>query len=371
MPKNPRRLAVALLLSFTPSLTSARALAQGGAQSAPDPTLQAARARFSEGVDFYDKGQFENARASFLQAYALHKHPAVLINLAQSSLRSGHPLDADRYFTRYMHDSPSLTGAQRAAAEKGLAEARTKLGRIEVSAPAGSAVSIDGEVVGADGPTASDVEPGSHTVKGAGETTSVTVAAGQTVPVKLGKSAAVVAPILLTPEPPPMPAPVPPSDEPGPTPPVAPPPSDSGPGLLSRPETLTPVIVGAGVSVVGFVTAIILGVSKSSAQNSYDSQVSIITEKIGMNAAKGACVHPASNLAMACSALSSDGSDVNTDATVANVGIAAGVIGAGFAVGWYLFAPKAGATENHAAAWPHVEPIVGPRVGGLSIGGAF
>ena len=53
-----------------------------------DAVTVQARARFKEGVDHYDKGQFENARLSFLQAYALKKHPAVLLNLAQSSAKA-------------------------------------------------------------------------------------------------------------------------------------------------------------------------------------------------------------------------------------------------------------------------------------------
>ena len=180
-----RRLFIALLLSFAPAVLPRTSVAQGP----PNPTIQAAHARFDEGVQFFDKGQFENARAAFLQAYALHKHPAVLINLAQTSLRSGHVLDAARYFTQYIHDSPSLTPAQRAEAEKGLAEARTKLGHIEVSAPVGIAVTVDGELAGADGAVAIDVAPGAHTIKGGSESTSVTVTAGQSLSVKLGKAA--------------------------------------------------------------------------------------------------------------------------------------------------------------------------------------
>ena len=53
-----------------------------------DPVTMQARARFKEGVDFYDKGSYENARLAFLQAYALKKHPAVLLNLAQSSAKA-------------------------------------------------------------------------------------------------------------------------------------------------------------------------------------------------------------------------------------------------------------------------------------------
>src|ERR1700678_2416554 len=136
--------ALALLIAFARTTFSVAGLAQ----TADDPAIKGARARVNESVEFFDKGQFENARAAFLQAYALRKHPAVLINLAQSSLRAGHTLEAAKFFTQYLHESSSLTDAQRGDAEKGLADARTKLGRIDVSAAAGAEISLDGDKVG-------------------------------------------------------------------------------------------------------------------------------------------------------------------------------------------------------------------------------
>jgi tetratricopeptide (TPR) repeat protein len=369
----PRRRAVfalATALALAPSLAPSTAVAQPAA----DPTLAAAHARFDEGVKFFDKGEFENARAAFLQAYALHKHPAVLINLAQSSLRSGHTLEADRYFTRYIHDSANLTPAQRAEADKGLAEARTKLGRIDVLAPAGTAVTIDGELAGTDGSTSMDVEPGSHSVKGGTDTSSVTVAAGQTVMVKLGKTAGAPPPA----EPLPVPEPIAPPTEtvtpppPQPTPPPPPEPAES-PGLFSRPEAMSPVWIGAGVSLAGFATAIIFAVFKGNAQTTYNGQVSTIQSSIGSADSMGACVNPkaGSQLALACQQLTSDGNDVSADATVANVGIAAGVVGAAFAAGWYLFAPKQKTGSSSSMTITNVAPIVGSHVNGLGVGGTF
>jgi hypothetical protein len=123
--------------------------------------------------------------------------------------------------------------------------------------------------------------------------------------------------------------------------------------------------------VAGFVTAIIFGATRASAMNSYNTQVSTITNNFpNAKAANGACVNPKPSLTSACSALSSDGNDVNTDSTMTTVGIVAGSVGAAFAIGWYLFAPKQAEYPNKTA-WTHVEPLVGPRVGGLSLGGTF
>ncbi|MBW2459992.1 MAG: hypothetical protein JRI68_36230 [Deltaproteobacteria bacterium] len=57
---------------------------------AQDNVTKLAREKFIEGVEAYDKGRFEQARALFLQAYALKRHPAVLLNLGQSELKAGY-----------------------------------------------------------------------------------------------------------------------------------------------------------------------------------------------------------------------------------------------------------------------------------------
>src|SRR4051794_26936217 len=132
-----------------------------------DAVTEMARRRFQEGVKFFDQKRFEEARAAFLQAYALKHHPAVLLNLAQSEIRSGHPLEASRHFTGYLRESPNASAAERAEAEKGLAAARAKLGRIHVQVPIGAEVIVDGESVGqAPFSEPIDVMPGTHTIEG-------------------------------------------------------------------------------------------------------------------------------------------------------------------------------------------------------------
>src|SRR5262245_63617281 len=125
-----RSLAAVLLLAFAPVAFGAPAFAQ----PADDPTIKAARARFQEGVAFYDKGEYEQARAAFLQAYALKKHPAVLLNLAWSSLKSGHVLEGKKYFEQFLNEAKDATDKQRADANDGLSQAKAKLGRIDIQA---------------------------------------------------------------------------------------------------------------------------------------------------------------------------------------------------------------------------------------------
>lgn len=145
-----------------------------------------ARIRFQEGVELYDKGQYDKARAAFLQAWALKKHPAILLNLGQSCLKSGRPGEAARDFAQLVKDPSGLTAVQKTEAEKGLAEARAKAGRIDVQTAAGGEISIDGERIGVAPLDPIDVEPGAHTVRVKGEEQKVNATVGQTVAVRIG-----------------------------------------------------------------------------------------------------------------------------------------------------------------------------------------
>jgi len=190
---NARPIALAFLLGLAPAAFPAVAHAQGA--QTDDALTKAARARFQEGVDYFDKGNFEAARAAFKQAYALRQHPAVLLNLAQSSLKSGHYLEAAKYFQQYIADPQ---GDKKADAQKGLADSRAKLGRLDVSAPPGSQITIDEASVGnAPLSEAADVEAGNHTIRarlpdGTSSEQKITVNAGQVLPVKFGAAAATV-----------------------------------------------------------------------------------------------------------------------------------------------------------------------------------
>src|SRR3954447_11418871 len=107
-----RRIAAAVLFTLLPATLSLPALAQQD-----DPLTLQARARFKEGVDAFDRGKYEEARLSFLQAYTLKKHPAVLLNLAQSSAKSNHHLEALKYFQQFLKEAPNATPQQKKDAE--------------------------------------------------------------------------------------------------------------------------------------------------------------------------------------------------------------------------------------------------------------
>ena len=335
-----------------------------------DPATIAARARFNEGVAAYDKGQYESARLSFQQAYAIKKHPSVLLNLAQSSGKSGHALDAAHYFQQYIKEVPTASSAQKADAEKGLEEARKQLGRIEIVAPSGTEITLDDkERLGSTPfPEPIDVEPGAHALKSTSETVRVTAVAGQRVQAKFGLNSA--------------------------APPVVVPPTvaqnnvsntnentvnanvDTGPKKPGRglPDNMVPAYVGFGVAGVGLITGIIFAVFKADAQSKADSVASDIRAAAlqrgqspsGICSSTNASIQTAFN--NACTTLKDDNSKVNTDATVANIAFF-GLIPAGllFAGGWMLWGPR----HRDDGTSFYVQPYGGHGQGGMLVGGSF
>jgi hypothetical protein len=116
------RVAVIPLVAIALAIASASAWAQNGVPTnqTDDPTSATARARFKEGVEFYDKAQYEQARTAFLQAYELKRHPAVLLNLAWSCVNSGRSTEADQYFKQFLSEAKDITPKQRAEVNDGL-----------------------------------------------------------------------------------------------------------------------------------------------------------------------------------------------------------------------------------------------------------
>jgi PEGA domain len=156
-----------------------------------DVTLTMARERFKEGVSYFDKKDFAKARVAFLQAYALKKHPAVLLNLAQSELRSGHEADAAKHFAQYLREHREATEAERQGAETGLTAAKALVAEVTLDVDAtGAEIYVDGDLEGqAPLPGSIYLAPGSHELQarkdGKTATSEVNASAGQSTNVKL------------------------------------------------------------------------------------------------------------------------------------------------------------------------------------------
>jgi hypothetical protein len=395
----PSVIATSLLVALT--LPLGASLHQALAQDDPAVTAMA-RQRFTEGVKLFDEKKYELARAAFLQAYALKKHPDVLLNLAQSELLSGHPLDAAQHFRDFVKDAANASHPRRADAEKGLLEARSKIGRIQVTVDLPDAdIFLDGKKVGTS-PLAEplDVSVGNHSLeaKKPGRNTAQTIATTEgkivIVNLRLGEPVSAVAPVPTTsattsadrpPPPPPKPTrPVPTEDEP-----LKPPPST---GMGEHRESFTrwashsPVAyVGAGVSVVGLGLGVGFLLAAHSAQNNVDSITSTIKNKantdqtlISQGRSGNPCRDPIAvgdggvSYAKACSNLK-DNIDANShDKTVATIGFVAMGVGLATLVGGYLItADRVGDTAAAPAPRWLVAPAIGPGFSGLAAAGQF
>lgn len=357
----PRRIAAAVLFAFLPATISLPAIAQD------DPTTVQARARFKEGVDAYDKGKFEEARLLFLQAYTLKKHPAVLLNLAQSSAKSGHYLDASKYFQQYLKEAePSATG--RRDAEKGLADVRQKVARIEIVAPPGTDVSLDDQgKIGTTPMEPIDVEPGQHTIKSTSQSVTVIATLGQKVEAKLGKEQG-AAPPPLAPPPTPAPQPAEPSREPQ---------KDTTEtkktSLLSPPESMTPVYIGLAAAGVGLVGAVLFAAFKADAQSKADTVANDIRTEArnrGRTDTTGVCLDTSTtDFQNACGVLRDNNSKVDTNATIANVSLVVMGVGLLTAGIWYLAGPKKDDSPKSGRTW--FTPYAASNGGGAMLGGSF
>ena len=402
--RTTRSLTTAALLSLSAVCAGVAVAPQARAQAADDASTKAARVRFLEGVDLYGKGQFEQARSSFKQAYALKAHYSIALNLALSCLKSNHPLEAAKYFQVVLKDS-STPPDKRAEAESGQTEARGKIGRVEVQVASGSEVYLDGEKIGFAPVDTLDVEPGSHVVvtKGAHGTSEqkFLVVAGQLVPVRFGAVAA-------APTPAPAPTPVP---TPGPTPaattaPAAPvadpattaPATDGTPApdasaaadtssasrkdWLAPPAPLWPAIALGGIGVAGLATGIGFAVAASSAQSSADNTSAQIRAAAGAYKVPttGACnnvgAFPAGTVqgqvTDACAKLTSSLNNVSTDNTLAAIGFVVAPVGLIGSALYYFLGP--GKRPGEGATASAYKPLIMPWLGagtGVNVSGSF
>jgi hypothetical protein len=326
----------------------------------------AARARFNEGIALYGKKKYERAHAAFLQAYGLTKNPAVLINLGLTSLKMGRPLQAARYFDQFQKEAKDATPDQRARAQKGVTDARRSLGTIEVTAPEGAEISVDGEPAGrAPLPSAIDVLPGRHevtsTTTSGTKSETVTVGAASTVKVRLAAQRPSAPPSAVL-EPDHGTAPGASSESPS-GPAALPAGASQSGSLFAPPNTSWPVYAAGAVGLVSFTAAIVLSGIGANA----DSNVTNASDALMRNGkSPDTCFDPASagdlTIASTCTTLRSGQRTSDDVKTPFVVTLAVGGGATLFALGWYFFAPKAhGATEVMGKLPVRIAPRVGPR----------
>jgi hypothetical protein len=164
-----------------------------------DDTMQReAQARFEEGIARVKAGNLEGARLSFTQAYALLEKPTILWNLALTDEKTGHLLEALDHFRQYARNASGPD--DHSNADKHIAALVAQTTHLDVAAPPGAQVVVDGNAAGvAPLPEAVDVLPGPHRLEArtaqSTRTADVDGLAGQLVHVNL------LPPPVLAPEP--------------------------------------------------------------------------------------------------------------------------------------------------------------------------
>jgi hypothetical protein len=352
-------------------------------------TTAAARERFKEGVTYFDQKQYEKARAAFVQAYALKKHPSVLLNLAHSELRSNHERDAAQHFAQYLREATDAAPDQREAAQTGLTSAKAAVCEVTVTTDTEAEVLVDGASQGT-APLVGSLflEPGAHTLQAKkGDrvvTQNVTAKAGETRDLKLKLAEA--APALAA-KPAAQTQKEPTGDNPGDAPPEA----QAAPKgkrepflhwLLTKPAG----VVSGGATVLLGGGAIGFSIASSMSYAEADDVAKQIDERAGIDdvSTQGICTDPevvlgpgreaeAAHFRDACAHRQDAvdrGDSYKTVATV--VGIGSGVMAVTTVVLYFTTAERenapAGAFARHQLA---VVPWVSPGKGGLSISGRF
>jgi hypothetical protein len=321
-----------------------------GARADDAATQREAQARFEEGIARVKAGNFESARISFTQAYALLERPTILWNLALTDEKTGHVLEALDHFKRFVHGP--MSDDDRVNAEKHIAGLMAQTAHLDVAAPAGAQVIVDGNPVGiAPLADAVDVLPGPHHVevasaRGGTKEADVEAGPGQRVHVSLMSVAETARPIALAPA----------GDE-GTTAAVI-----DATGQTDTGGTSTARI--AVVVLIGTTAAVSVGLGAYFAVQSRNNEHT--AEAFLTDHSSSYCFQPTSENAATCSEWNDAVNAQRRDATLSDaMYVAGGVFAVGALVTWFLW-PK----DSKAVAVVPM-PVGGGAGAGLGAVGRF
>jgi hypothetical protein len=306
-----------------------------------------AQARFEEGIARVKTGNFEAARVSFLQAYAVLHKPTILWNLALAEEKTGKVLVALGHFREFARVVP--VGDDRIGADKHIGELMLQTGRLDILAPAGAQVIVDGAPAGI-APLGDpvDVLPGRHHLEA--RTTQSTkeadaeVAAGQLVHASL---------VLSVDAPRPAPALAPSGALEAKTPPstisIRNAEAAAAGQSSSTSRALAVVLVGTmGVASIGLGAYFALqSQSEASTADGFRRQNS-----------SSYCAQVTSTNSMVCTQWNDAVESQGRDATLSNVFyVAGGVLVAGAVATWFLWPRDSKPTDGTSASAGHGPPV--------------
>jgi hypothetical protein len=160
-----RRAALSTLLLMSGPIVTVATTSVAHAQQ--DKITELARAKFIEGVEAFDAKRYGEARDLFLQAYAMKRHPAVLLNLGLSEIKMGDSEGGGAHLQQFLREFEQASPQQKQAARDGIAEAKKTAGYVILIVDTdGASVYVDGKQVG-ESPLADPVfvKAGEHEVE--------------------------------------------------------------------------------------------------------------------------------------------------------------------------------------------------------------
>ena len=330
---------VAMILASWPTL----------ALAADDPT---ASALILQGGDLFKRENYEGARAAFARAYEIDPKAATLFDLALSELNADHPVEAAAHLREYLTHAEEPAAKLESVRTKWLPRAEARTARLDVFAPAGAQLAVDGAAAQGTktttGPTGAPmtsivVAAGEHDVSARqgtlSETQHVTARGGELVELHFQRVAAAPAPAVAigwtgggeTRER-----------------------ADSG---ASRAKWITVVTLGsAAVVAAGF------GVGFGIAATNKASDAQNLQNGAGSSWSSSRC-YGASASAL-CTQLKGDVDANRTYWTVSAASyVGAGVLGAASLATWMIWKPKPGAVA--------ARPMLGAQGGGVVVDGRW
>lgn len=329
-----------------------------GAQPAPDePALkQEARDLYAKAIQRYRSGQFAQARATFLAAWALEQHWSIALGLGDCELRLNRYQEAATHLAIALRDMPP-NHESRERATAAMREVRLHVAELRFDVDVdGVELFVDGKAVGRSPlPTPVFVDAGTHEVEGRlpnrePSRTTIDARIGGTYPVRF-----VMAPPASPPVSPPD-AGTPDTDTPeqdaGAT-------AEADAGTETTTDTRTIVtLTGAGLTLVAAGFGLAYTLKAGSASDDIDSLQKRIDTELGQSG----CYQSASPL---CTELEQRFDDRDTARSTAQLAwVFTGVLAGGTVAAYFLWPA---ATEKQSSSGPRWTLIPAPVPGGAAI----
>lgn len=313
--------------------------AAGAAYADEDALDTIAESRFKEGVAAAKQGDYERARASFLQTLALSPNAAkVFLNLAIVEHAAGRSLDALGHLKTYLAH-PKANPTKVADLKKSLfAELWGATGHLRIVATGGETIVLDRDTKLGNAPLGDivDVSPGAHAVTAGARSINVDVAAGETKDVS------------LVPETPPKSAREPASPTPEPA---------------ASESNLTRNVVAGSLAVVGL-TGLGLGLGFAFAANAASDDLHRAKAETGTG--PNACAGVQSP---ACEARAEHADALERNRALMWTGIIAGGVAVAGAAVTFFFWPRPSDRASPPRSARVLSPWIGPSGAGFSFQG--